>query len=320
MTAAIRFDNQVVLITGAGRGIGRALALLLASRGAKIIVADNGAAMDGADASQAPAEAVTREITAGMAIACTADIATEAGAAAAVQAALTAFGRIDAIAHLASTSPNLTPADQLCSHDLDLVMRVNAMAGLWLARAAWPQMRQQNYGRIILATSAGIYGSHGNAHYAAAKAAQIGALRCLAIEGRANGIRVNGIAPSARTRMTERFTPSAYAEWFFNTMKPEAVATGAAYLLSEACEISGEILSLGGGRIARIVLSECEGVLAAGGSIEDVRDVMPQLMTDSNFFHPQDLAERSTKVAAFLGFHSGLDFNSIATVSPIEKG
>ncbi|TAK98443.1 MAG: SDR family oxidoreductase [Rhodospirillaceae bacterium] len=253
----------------------------------------------------------------GEAIACTANIATEAGSNQAVEASLRAFGRIDGIAHNASTSPDLTTADKLSSHNLDLVMRVNPFAGLWMTRAAWPHMVKQQYGRIVYMTSGGIYGALGNTDYAAAKSAYIGMMRCLALEGVNHGIMVNAISPSARTRMTERFHPSAYAEWFFKTMPPEKVSAGVAYMLSDECKINGEIFSMGGGRIARIAIAESEGVMGSGSSIEDVRDAMPRVMADTNFFYPKDLGERSRKVADLFGFQGGLKANAYA-VKPIK--
>ena len=318
----IRFDGRAVLVTGGGRGLGRSQALLLARRGARVVVADNGAALDGEDPTTAPARAVVREIEAagGEAVACAADLATEAGAAAAVAATLDAFGRIDGLVHNASTSPDLTSADAISSRDLDLIMRLNPMAGLWMARAVWPHMTAQGYGRIVYMSSAGVYGSLGNAPYAAAKSAVIGMTRCLAIEGVKDGIRVNAVAPSARTRMTERFEASAYADWFFETMPPEKVAVGVAYLLSPECQVSGEVFSIGGGRIARITLAETEGVIGAGASIEEAASAMPQVMSDERFFHPSDLSQRSAKVAGLFGFNGGLEASAAYAVRPIDKG
>ena len=317
----IRFDGRAILLTGAGRGLGRAQAMVLALRGAKVVVADNGTAMDGEDPDRGPAETVVAEIKAagGEAVACIADIATEVGSNQAVEASLKAFDRIDGIVHNASTSPDLKTADRLSSRDLDLVMRVNPMAGLWMARAAWPHMVKQQYGRIVYMPSGGIYGALGNTDYAAAKSAYIGMMRCLALEGIKDGILVNAVAPSARTRMTERFHPSAYADWFFKTMPPEKVAVGVAYLLSEACKIHGEMFSMGGGRIARLTIAESEGVIGFGFSIEEVRDAMPRVMADTRFFYPKDLSERSIKVADLFGFRGGLEANNAYAVRPIEK-
>jgi NAD(P)-dependent dehydrogenase (short-subunit alcohol dehydrogenase family) len=300
----IRFDGRAILVTGAGRGMGRTHALLLASRGARIVVADNGSAMDGEDPSSTPAESVVAEIKAagGEAVACTANLATEDGSSEAVAATVRAFGRIDGLLHNASTVPDLVPADKLSSHDIEIVLKVNAFAGLWMARAAWPHMLKNGFGRILYTTSVGVYGQDGTSPYSAAKGAAIGIMRSLADEGGKAGIFVNVIAPSARTRMTERHLSAAYAEWLFKTMPPEKVSVAAAYLMSEDCRLNGEILSLGGGRIGRIVLGENEGVMASGESIEEVRDAIPRVMADTDFFYPKNLAERSARISALFGY------------------
>jgi NAD(P)-dependent dehydrogenase (short-subunit alcohol dehydrogenase family) len=317
----IRFDGRAILVTGGGRGLGRATALLLASRGAQVVVADNGAAMDGEHATKGPAEAVVGEIAAagGAAVACTADLASESGAEAAVGASLEAFGRIDGLVHFASPCPDLKTADALSSRDLELVMRVNPFAALWMARAAWPHMVGQGYGRLVFMPSGAIYGALGNTDYATAKAAQIGITRCLAVEGIQHGILVNAISPGARTRMTERLHASAYTQWFFETMAPEKVATGAAFLLSEQCTVNGEIFAMAGGRIARMTIAESHGVIGSGTSIEEVRAMMPEVMADERFFYPKDLGERSAQVAALFGFDGGLPSDKEFAVKPIAE-
>jgi NAD(P)-dependent dehydrogenase (short-subunit alcohol dehydrogenase family) len=235
----IRFDGRAIVVTGAGRGLGRAQALLLASRGASVVVSDNGAAKDGEDPSTGPAASVVAEIQAagGKAVACTADLSTDEGATAAVQACLDAFGRIDGIAHYASSCPPLKSPDQLSTRDLELVMRINAGAAMWMARAAWPHMARAGYGRIVLTTSGGAYGARNNADYSSAKAAQIGLTRCLAVDGAEHGILVNAVAPSAHTRMTDGFFPGKFADWFAEIMAPEKVAASAAYLLDHRRDI-----------------------------------------------------------------------------------
>lgn len=302
----VRFDGRAILVTGGGRGIGRTHALLLASRGARVVVADNGCTMDGDNSSAGPAESVVDEIRAsgGDAVACVEDLATEAGSNHAVETALRVFGRIDGILHNASTVPNLVTVESLSSHDLDLVMRINVFAAMWMSRAAWPHMVRQKYGRILYTTSGAIFGADGNGPYAAAKCANIGLMRCLASEGARHGILINLVSPSARTRMTD-FHPGPYADWFFSTMLPEKVSVGAGYLMSDACNVTGEVFAIGGGRIARITFAENEGHLGDGASIEEIRDAMPQVMADSRFAFPKDLTERSARISNLFGFEGG---------------
>jgi NAD(P)-dependent dehydrogenase (short-subunit alcohol dehydrogenase family) len=316
----IRFDDKAMLITGAGRGLGRVQALLLASRGASVIVADNGTAMDGEDPDLGPAKAVVAEIEAagGRAVAFTADLSVEASAGEAVETCLATFGRIDGIVHYASTCPNPAPAEQLSTRDLDLVMRINPFAALWLARAAWPHMAAKRHGRIVYLSSGGAYGALGATTYGAAKAAIIGVMRCLALEGISQGILVNAIAPSARSRMTERFQASAYADWFLQTMAPEKVAVAVAWLLSDACDVHGEIFAIGGGRISRITLAENEGTFETSTSIEEVGDMIAQVMADQRFFYPGNLGDRSAKVAALFGFDGSFQANNAYSVRTIE--
>jgi NAD(P)-dependent dehydrogenase (short-subunit alcohol dehydrogenase family) len=299
----VRYDGRAILVTGAGRGMGRTHSLLLASRGAKIVVADNGVSTDGENPATGPAEAVVAEIKAagGEAVACTADLATEAGSNQAVQTTLDAFGKIDGLLHNATTVAKLAPVDELSVPGLDIVMRINPSAALWLAAAAWPHMARQKYGRILYTTSAGIYGSMNCVSYAGAKAAMIGIARSLAVEGAAHGILVNAIAPSAATRTVTDFLKSDYADWLIRTMPPEKVSAGAAYLMSEDSTITGEIFAMGGGRISRITLAETAGVMNTAGSIEEVRAALPKVMAATDFFYPRDLDERSAKVSAMFG-------------------
>ncbi len=304
----IRFDGKAIVVTGAGRGMGRDHALLLASRGARVVVADNGSAMDGSASGAGPAESVVAEITdaGGTAVPCTADLSTEEGSAAAVQAAIDAFGRVDCILHNASTSPNLHSPDQVPTDQLDLVMRINAYAGFWLTRAAWPHMKEQGGGRIVYVASHSIYGVAGSAPYASAKSAYIGMARSFAPEGASLNILCNVIMPTARTRMTERMPASDYADWLWETMDPTKVAFGAAYLLSDECQIYGEMFSVGGGRIARIRLAESSGVMGPGDSIEKMRDAFATVMTQSDHIFPRDQQERVSIVHPKMGFSGTL--------------
>ncbi|WP_166874450.1 SDR family NAD(P)-dependent oxidoreductase [Salinibacterium sp. ZJ450] len=300
----IRFDGKAIVVTGAGRGMGRDHALLLAARGASVIVADNGSAMDGSDASAGPAETVVAEITSsgGVAVSCTADLSTEEGSAAAVQASLDSFGRIDGLLHNASTSPNLYSPDQVPTDQLDLVQRVNVHAGFWMTRAAWPHMKEQGFGRIVYIASHSIYGVRGAAPYASAKSAYIGLARGYALEGAEHDILCNVVLPSAYTRMTERMPTSDYRTWVSNTLAPARVSPGVAYLLSAESHQNGEMFSIGGGRVARVQLAETEGVTGLGDSIEEWRDAFDVVMAQDKRIFPKDQQERFGIVAKALGF------------------
>ncbi|MCB2078361.1 MAG: SDR family NAD(P)-dependent oxidoreductase [Novosphingobium sp.] len=313
----IRFDGRAIVVTGAGRGLGRAQALMLAGRGAKVVVADNGSAMDGDKASAGPAAETVAEIEAsgGEAVACTADLSTEAGAGDAVQAALDSFGRIDGVCHYASSCPDLKGPGDLPSRDVELVLRVNAFAAIWMARAAWQHMTKQKHGRFVFTPSGAIYGAMGNVPYATAKSAYLGLVRTLALEGKEHGIRANAVMPSARTRMTDGFQPGAYADWFFGTMTPEKVAATSSYLLSDECAANGEIFAVGGGRVARVMIAEAAGSLGCE-TMEAVRDSMSAILADKDYAFPMDLGERSRFVTAQFGVDAGLDAGSSYIVKP----
>lgn len=310
----VRFDGRAIVVTGAGRGMGRAHALLLASRGAQVVVADAGVAMDGTAASEGPAESVVAEIRAagGEAVAFTGDLSTESGCQEAIDTTVATLGRVDAVLHNASTSPNSSTADQISTRDLDMVMRINPYAGYWLTRAAWPHMQQQRYGRIVYTASHSIYGVLGSSVYASAKSAYIGMMRGLAPEGEKHGILINVVLPTGATRMTERFVESEYSTWLLDTMRPERMAVGVAFLVSEQSQVRGQMLSMGGGRIARVDLAETEGFLGSGASIEEVRDAMPGILADERYFHPLDGVERSLKVASLMGFDGSVSMDNMA--------
>jgi NAD(P)-dependent dehydrogenase (short-subunit alcohol dehydrogenase family) len=172
-------------------------------------------------------------------------------------------------------------------------MRVNVYGGFWLTRAAWPHMTEQGYGRVVYTTSGAFYGSPGAIAYGAAKSAFIGLARAFAVAGAPAGIRVNVLAPSARTRMHGTADPSSpYMAWLFRTMAAEKVSTGAAYLVSEDCDLNGEILSFEGGHISRVTLAENEGFFGTGDTIEEVRDAVPGVVADTRYVYPKTLNER----------------------------
>ncbi len=263
------FDHRVAVITGSGRGLGRAHALLLASRGARIVVNDTGGSLQGSGVDAGPAEDVAREIRAlgGEAIACTESVATPAGGRAIVETALDRYGRIDILIHNAG---NVRPASlkQMTQEDFDAVLDVHLRGAFHVVRPAFPLMCKAGYGRIVLTSSiGGIYGNHEVANYGVAKAGLIGLSNVVALEGEAEGVKCNVIVPGAVTRMAEGLDISAYPP-----MSPELVAPVVGWLAHESCSITGEMLISIAGRVAKAYFAETRGVYRPSWSIEDVAE------------------------------------------------
>jgi NAD(P)-dependent dehydrogenase (short-subunit alcohol dehydrogenase family) len=263
----LRFDDRVAVVTGAGRGLGRAYALLLASRGAKVVVNDTGASLTGGGADTVPATEVVREIEAagGQAVACTESVATADGGKAIIQAALDHYGGIDILIHNAGTVRR-APLAEMSYQDFEAVLDVHLRGAFHVVRPAFPLMRDRRYGRIVLTSSiGGLYGNHDVANYAVAKAGVIGLSNVVALEGAADDVKCNVIVPSAVTRMAEGLDVSAYPP-----MCPEQVAPVVGYLAHESCSITGEMLIAIAGRVARAVVAESPGVFRPSWTIEQV--------------------------------------------------
>ncbi len=284
----LRFDGRVVVVTGGGRGIGRAHALLLGSRGAQVVVADYGASLAGAGSSSAPADDVVQEIRAagGEAVACFASVAEEPGAASIVDAALTNFGRIDAVINNAGISDK-HPFDELTVEQYRRMMDVHMFGTLFVTRAAWPHFVKADYGRVVNTTSEGMLGTLEQlTSYGSAKGAVLGLTRTLAAEGAAHGIRVNAVAPRARTRMAEEgkgaYEPgSAVARRYDEVMAsldPELVSPTAAYLAHESCRLNGEALVSGGGSVRRMAVVLSQGIGKPGLTVEDVAENLDTIL------------------------------------------
>jgi NAD(P)-dependent dehydrogenase (short-subunit alcohol dehydrogenase family) len=265
----LRFDDRVAVITGGGRGLGRAYALLLASQGAKVVVNDSGGSLAGDVTGAAPADDVVHEITAagGEAVANTDTVATPEGGAAIMQAALDNYGRIDILVHNAGIVRRGS-LKEMTYPDFAAVVDVHLRGAFHVVRPAFPVMCAAGYGRIVLTSSiGGLYGNRGIANYAASKAGMIGLSNVVAIEGAGEGVKSNVIVPGALTRMADGLDTSAYPP-----MQPELVAPVVGWLAHESCSITGEMLVAIAGRVARAVIAETPGVYRPSWSIEQVAE------------------------------------------------
>lgn len=263
----LRFDDRVAVITGAGRGLGRSYALLLASKGAKIVVNDPGVSMQGDGTDTGPADAVVQEIrdAGGEAVACTESVATPEGGKAIIQSALENYGRLDIVIHNAGIVRRGS-LSELSYEDFETVLDVHLRGGFHVVRAAFPHMCQANYGRIVLTGSVnGLYGNSGVVNYSVAKAGLIGLSNVAALEGAEHGVKSNIILPAAVTRMAEGLDTSAYPP-----MDPELVAPIVGWLAHESCSVSGEMLISMAGRMARAFTVESPGVYRPEWTIEQV--------------------------------------------------
>jgi NAD(P)-dependent dehydrogenase (short-subunit alcohol dehydrogenase family) len=275
----LRFDGRAVIITGAGRGVGRSHALLLAARGARVVVADYGGELDGSGASAEPAAQVVNEIQAagGEAVACNASVADEAGAATIVQTALDAFGRLDVVINNAGISD---PGwfDDLSLEQFRLMLDVHYLGTVYVLKAAWPHMCAAGYGRIVNTCSEAMGGIHTLVtSYGAAKGAVLGLTRTLACESAKDGILVNAIAPRANTRLSD---PAVLSQVFDVSLDdavamiapfaPELVSPAAAFLAHESCDLNGVVLVAGGGQVQRLALMASPGITREHLTPEDV--------------------------------------------------
>lgn len=270
----IRYDGRVAVITGAGNGLGRSHALLLASRGARVVVNDLGGSVEGRGGSQSAADAVVREIRAagGEAVANYDSVTTPEGGAAIIQTAYDAFGRVDILVNNAGNNIQ-NSFRKMSIEDFLAVVDVHLLGALYCTKAAWQGMLDQQYGRIVMTTSAaGLFGGHGLGNYAAAKIALVGLMNTLKLEGRNRNVTVNCIAPMATTRMSQE----AMDDKTGPLLQPEFVSAAVGLLCAEEHTGSGDIISAGAGYYSRI------GIVEGAGICLDTRAAPP----------PETLAER----------------------------
>lgn len=295
----LRFDGRVAVVTGAGRGLGRAHALLLASRGARVVVNDLGGSKEGVGSDEGPAREVVEEIRAGggVAAADTNDVGTEEGCKAIIDTALEEFGRVDVVINNAGISrwAAFPDAD---SENLERTLDVH-LRGTWhTTRAAWPHMLDQGYGRVITTLSTGMLGLPNNLAYATAKGALLGFTRSLAVSAEGTGILVNAIAPNAVTRPSETSRSNIVTE---TTMTDERrrlmdtthVSPVVALLAHENCPVNGEILVAGANRFARWFLGFTPGWLDSSGepTIERVAEHWDEIVDEADYTVPSGLTD-----------------------------
>jgi NAD(P)-dependent dehydrogenase (short-subunit alcohol dehydrogenase family) len=280
-----RFDGRVAVITGAGRGLGREYALLLGSKGAKVVVNDLGGSMRGDGADAGPAEAVAAEIrtAGGEAVASTDSVATPEGGKAIIDKALERWGRIDILIHNAG-NVRYGALSEISYDDFKAVVDVHLMGAFNVVRPAFPVMAKAGYGRVVLTSSiGGLYGTHQVVNYGVSKAGTVGLNNIIAIEGEAHGVKSNIILPGAVTRMAEGLDISQYPP-----MGPELVAPVVGWLAHETCSISGEMLVSVAGRVARAYVTETQGVYRPSWTIGEVGENIAAIRDTSRTwtFHP----------------------------------
>ena len=290
MTEALGFDGKVAVITGAGGGLGRQHALLMASRGALVVVNDLGGSVDGSGSDKGAAAKVVDEIVAlgGEAVADTNSVASAEGGEAIVQTALDAFGTVDIVINNAGILRDKA-FHNMDESLVDPVFDVHLKGAFNVTGPAFRVMREKGYGRIITTSSAaGIFGNFGQANYGAAKMGLVGFTRVLAVEGARFNIAANAIAPIALTRMTEDLLGDLGQK-----LQPDYVAPLVTFLAHESCDATGRVFSVGGGRVAEIFIGECQGFTDADLSPESVRDNWSTICDRDGYAVPAQIAEET---------------------------
>jgi len=304
MTSPLRFDDKVVVVTGAGGGLGRVYALFFASRGAKVVVNDLGGDTKGDGSSPKAADVVVNEIRQHGGQAAANYDSVENGDKI-IETAINAFGRIDIVINNAGILRDVSFV-KMTDKDWDLIHLVHVKGAYSVTKAAWPHFLKQGYGRVIMTTSAaGIYGNFGQANYSSAKLAQLGLANTLAIEGAKKNIHVNTIAPIAGSRMTQTIMP----ENMVKALKPEFICPLVAYLCHESTEENGGLFEIGAGWVAKLRWERTKGFnfpVDKELTPEDISSKWPQITDFTNSTHPKTLMESTQLVTGNLSNKSKL--------------
>ena len=282
--ADVSFENRVVSVTGAGNGLGKAYALELGKRGAKVVVNDLGGAVDGSGSGNSPADDVVNEIieNGGEAVANYDSVATKDGGESIVQTAVDSFGTVDAVINNAGILRDKSFAN-ITEEEFSLIIEVHLKGTYFVTQPAFKIMKENNYGRIVnVASPSGLFGNFGQTNYGAAKMGIVGLTNVLAIEGAKYNIKVNVIAPTAYTRMTEALLPEDVGKLF----SAELVTPMVTYLASEACEPTHEIFGVAAGRFARIGIITHEGYVNTQATAEDIASNIEEIRTITDGSYP----------------------------------
>jgi NAD(P)-dependent dehydrogenase (short-subunit alcohol dehydrogenase family) len=314
----MRFDEQVAVITGAGGGLGKQYALLLASRGARVVVNDTGGSVTGTgsntDAALAAAEEIRRQ--GGEAVADTNSVTSPQGGQAIIDSALRSWGRVDIVINNAGIVSD-APFEDVTADRLAPLLDVHLKGAFYVTRPAWKAMREQRYGRILnTCSAAGILGAEQMSNYGAAKTGLIGLTRVLATEGADHDIKVNAIAPIAYTRMLAHSIDGATGQLavennasaqavlddlvaqYLQKLDPALVAPVAAFLTHRDCPVSGEIYTVGAGHVARFFIGRTKGFYSPALSVEAVRDHFDEIRADTDYTVPSGPADEMSTLFA----------------------
>lgn len=314
MTNELRFDGQVAVITGAGGGLGKQYTLLLASRGARVVVNDTGGSVTGKGLDSGTADAVAEEIlqTGGEAVADSHSVTTPEGGQAIIDTALETWGRVDIVINNAGIVRD-APFEDMTADRLEPLLDVHLKGAFYVTRPAWKIMLGQRYGRVVnTCSAAGILGAERMSNYGAAKTGLIGFTRVLAAEGADHDIKVNAIAPIAYTRMLAREVERAGRQddeaaqavlddlvgQYLHKFDPALVAPVVAFLTHRECPVSGEIYTVGAGHVARLFIGRTTGFHSPELSVEDVRDHLDEIRDEAGYTVPAGPADEMSELFA----------------------
>jgi NAD(P)-dependent dehydrogenase (short-subunit alcohol dehydrogenase family) len=314
MTNELRFDDQVAVITGAGRGLGKEYALLLASRGARVVVNDIGGSVTGDGSNSEAAEAAADEIRqhGGQAVADNHSVTSPEGGRAIIDTALDAWERLDIVINNAGIVRD-APFEDMSAEQFEPLLDVHLRGAFHVTRPAWKVMREQGYGRILNTTSAaGILGNAGMSNYGSAKTGLIGFTRVLAAEGAEHNIKVNAVAPIAYTRMLAHSVDTAgqpddaaaqavlddLVSQYLQKLDPGLVAPVAAFLTHRDCPVTGEIYTVGAGHVSRFFIGRTKGFYSPELSIEQVRDHLDEIRDEAGYTVPGGPADEMGELFA----------------------